>query len=156
MLCFLTYEQREEGLTQILELLAMLPEDQKGKVPYRAWAEVILTFLQEGFIGLTRLGQSKKYAPLVLGALQELRQPESGDVLATIIRAGTVTRLEALSTANDLFALRNSILAAPVAAETIRQLAHDVLQRRATDDERAMAMYALRGLGTEVSLGILT
>jgi hypothetical protein len=132
-------------------------------VPLGRWADVVCTFLKQGYAGLIRLARQDPGAvEFCIGLLEEKKTPESVAALlaiggGVIDRPGSDRRL-ALRLAgalNLLLAFKGAPRIDEATAARVREFLHRLLSLDLSEAERAVCVCALRGVGDERSLGLI-
>lgn len=138
-------------------------EGRKRVVPFGRWAEAVCRFLEEGVAGLVRMaGESPGTAEFCTGVLEELKTTESVSALLAIGGA-VVERPEkdvelAVRLAdgfNTLLSFKGAPAISPAVESQVREFLHRLLSLTLTEEQRASAVCALRGVGDGTSVAII-
>jgi hypothetical protein len=163
--------QRIPGLDDELERLITLCGWTDGgelpggarEIPFRRWAVTAITFLRGGYDGLHQLAMEPEGLYFALALLEELHDPQAVDTAITICpRAFASPELhlsEALllaSTFNSLLSFKPPLTIPPSQEERIRGFLHRLLPACTSDQDRALAILALRGVGDASSLTLIS
>lgn len=128
-------------------------------VPFGRWADTVCRFLEEGYVGLVAMaGETAGAAEFCIGLLEEIRTPESvSAVLAigrTLIEQPAIDVPLAVRMAgalNLLLSFNGAPAVAPTVEHEVREFLHRLLDVELSEDQRASAVCALRGVGNESS-----
>lgn len=138
-------------------------------VPFGRWTEVVCAFLEGGYDRLISLATDPDtfddYCEFCIAALEELRTPQSVLALMDIAQGiETIpTRHKAVSVAAKIASALNLILSLkgapsiyPHIEDTVREFLHTLLIADLEEHELASVIYALRGVGDELSIHKIT
>jgi hypothetical protein len=128
-------------------------------VPFGRWADTVCRFLEDGYTGLVAMSvEAAGSAKFCIGLVEEIRTPESVfAVLAigrTVIERPAIDVQLALRIANAfnlLLSLKDVPTVAPSVEHEIRDFLHRLLEIELSEEQRASAVCALRGVGDESS-----
>jgi hypothetical protein len=132
-------------------------------VPLGRWADTVCRFLEEGHAGLVRMArETTGAAKFCIGVLEEVRTPESASAMLAIggplIEQPAIDVLAAVQMAsgfNNLLSFKNAPTVGPAVERQIRVFLHQLLMIELTEDQRALAVCALRGVGDATSVDIV-
>ena len=162
---------RIPGLKDELEFLARefewsntthLP-DGKHVVPLGKWAEVAGMYAEGGVSALADFVQEPNNANYVIGLLEELGSSEAVEALISFFpdvlshpETTTATAWRLCRAFNQLLSIKGAVTPTDSQAQVVRTflvLFHAVA---GSEPERAWAIYALRGVGDQTSLDLLS
>lgn len=131
-----------------------------GEVPYEKWIECVCDFLEQGEDGLLKRAVDPMELPFVLGVVEELPPENAVSILDSLVQRCGGTRhttLALVTTANLVLAVGEVPSLTPDRRVRLLGFLHGIIgEARPDDPAYGMALYALRGIGDDTTLMILS
>jgi hypothetical protein len=142
--------------------MAMHLPDGRHVVPLGKWAEIAGSFSDGGFPALAPLAKEPENAGYIIGLLEEIRSQQAVnallDLFAQIVQLPETSpeiALRLVRAFNVIFGIKGALLPSEDQAMAVRAFLMSCYRVAMTDRDRALVVYALRGVGDESTLAFL-